>query len=153
MNETLKRARALPIDRLVGSIMAEGVMGSAGRIDPVDEVLPVHELFTLPVMTRLLKGFLGNLSVLPGIGVGFVIAIVLGKVDLHGVTDAGWFTIVPPFRFGWPVFDARAAAALCAVMIVMMSFLVGTLSAVLLNLLFNGLGPSAKPAAQVAPAE
>jgi NCS2 family nucleobase:cation symporter-2 len=77
-------------------------------------------LISIMLMTRYLKGFLSNLAVLLGIGLGFLITIVLGKVDFHGVVDASWFTVVPPFRFGWPVFDLGAAAALCAVMIVMM---------------------------------
>src|SRR4029079_3844448 len=71
-------------------------------------------------MTRFLKGFLANLAVLLGIGVGFAIAIALGKVDFHGLVDAPWLTVVPPFRCGWPVFEVWSAAALCAVMIVMM---------------------------------
>jgi uracil-xanthine permease len=77
-------------------------------------------LASILLMTRFLKGFLANLSVLLGIGVGFVIAIALGKVDFHGLVDAPWLTIVPPFRFGWPLFEVWSAAALCAVMIVMM---------------------------------
>jgi xanthine permease len=87
---------------------------------PLNLAIASIVLVSVLLMARFLKGFLGNLAVLFGVGLGFLIAIVLGKVDFHGVADAGWFTIVPPFRFGFPIFDFWAAAALCAVMIVMM---------------------------------
>lgn len=77
-------------------------------------------LVSIMVMMRYLKGFLNNLTVLFGIGIGFAITIAMGKVDFHGVVEAGWFTIVTPLRFGMPVFDFWSAAALCTVMIVMM---------------------------------
>jgi uric acid transporter len=77
-------------------------------------------LVSILLMTRYLKGFLGNLSVLLGIALGFVLSIVLGRVDFGGVETAGWVTLVVPFRFGIPVFDLWSSAALCAVMVVMM---------------------------------
>ena len=77
-------------------------------------------LVSILLMTRYLKGFLNNLAVLFGIGIGFAIAIALGHVDFGGVASAGWLTIVTPFRFGYPVFDLWSAAGLCAVMVVMM---------------------------------
>jgi NCS2 family nucleobase:cation symporter-2 len=77
-------------------------------------------LVSILIMTRYLRGFLGNLSVLLGIALGFIISIALGRVDFGGVAAAQWLTIVPPFRFGLPIFDFWSAAGLCAVMIVMM---------------------------------
>src|SRR5581483_9490936 len=77
-------------------------------------------LISILLMTRYFKGFLSNLAVLIGIGIGFAIAIALGRVDFSGVGAAAWLTIVPPFRFGFPIFDFWATAGLCAVMVVMM---------------------------------
>lgn len=77
-------------------------------------------LVSILVMSRYLKGFAGNLAVLLGIIIGFVISIALGWIDFAGVASASWLTVVLPFRFGLPVFDFWSAAALCAVMIVMM---------------------------------
>jgi xanthine permease len=77
-------------------------------------------LLSILLMTRYLKGFLGNLAVLLGIAIGFVLAVALGRVDFQGVASAEWLTLVLPFRFGFPVFEPRSIAALCAVMIVMM---------------------------------
>jgi len=87
---------------------------------PENLVIAAIVLVSILIMTRYLKGFLGNLAVLLGIGIGFVISIVLGRVDFAGVAAAGWLTIVEPFRFGLPTFDFWSSAALCAVMVVMM---------------------------------
>lgn len=77
-------------------------------------------LIAVLLMTRFLKGFLGNLAVLFGILLGFAIAIAQGRVDFGGVEAAPWVNIVPPFRFGLPVFDLWSTVGLCAVMIIMM---------------------------------
>ncbi|MBB6468831.1 nucleobase:cation symporter-2 family protein [Aminobacter carboxidus] len=77
-------------------------------------------LLSILLLTRVLKGFLSNLAVLMGIGIGFAIAIASGKVDFHGVADAGWVRIVHPLAFGWPVFEFWSILSLCAVMTVMM---------------------------------
>lgn len=77
-------------------------------------------LVSILLLTRVLKGFLSNLAVLMGIGIGFAIAIASGKVDFHGVADAGWVRIVHPLAFGWPVFEFWSILSLCAVMTVMM---------------------------------
>lgn len=87
-------------------------------------------LISILLMTRYLKGFLGNLSVLLGIVLGFAIAIADGKVDFHGVADASWFQVITPFAYGMPKFDLWAAAGLCAVMTVMMVEATGQILAV-----------------------
>lgn len=69
---------------------------------------------------RVLKGFLSNLAVLIGIGIGFAVAIAAGKVDFHGVADADWVRIIHPLAFGWPIFEFWSIFSLCAVMTVMM---------------------------------
>ncbi|PLU73390.1 purine permease [Sinorhizobium medicae] len=87
-------------------------------------------LVSILLMTRFLKGFLANLAVLFGIGIGFAIAVAFGKVDFQGVADASWVTVVTPFAFGMPVFDLWASVALCTVMIVMMIEATGQILAV-----------------------
>ncbi|OOG65720.1 purine permease [Sinorhizobium sp. A49] len=77
-------------------------------------------LLSILLLTRVLKGFMANLAVLLGIGVGFVIAIAAGKVDFHGVGEAGWVRIIHPLAFGWPIFEFWSILSLCAVMTVMM---------------------------------
>ncbi len=97
-----------------------GMIPNPAYGQPENLAIAAIVLVSILIMTRYLKGFLGNLAVLLGIGIGFVISIALGHVDFGGVKTAGWLTIVVPFRFGLPVFDFWSAAGLCAVMIVMM---------------------------------
>jgi xanthine permease len=87
-------------------------------------------LVAILLMTRFLKGFLSNLAVLLGIGVGFAIAVAAGKVSFSGVGDAGWVQIIHPLAFGWPVFEFWSIFSLCAVMTVMMVESTGQILAV-----------------------
>ncbi|MGH6762650.1 MAG: nucleobase:cation symporter-2 family protein [Phyllobacterium sp.] len=87
-------------------------------------------LVAILLMTRFLKGFLSNLAVLLGIGVGFAIAIGAGEVSFSGVADADWVRIIQPLAFGWPVFEFWSILSLCAVMTVMMIESTGQILAV-----------------------
>ncbi|KQW50368.1 MULTISPECIES: nucleobase:cation symporter-2 family protein [unclassified Ensifer] len=87
-------------------------------------------LVAILLMTRYLKGFLSNLAVLLGIGVGFAIAIAAGKVSFSGVGDADWARIIHPLAFGWPIFEFWSIFSLCAVMTVMMVESTGQILAV-----------------------
>lgn len=87
-------------------------------------------LVAILLMTRYLKGFLSNLAVLLGIGVGFAIAIAAGKVSFSGVGDAAWVRIIHPLAFGWPIFEFWSIFSLCAVMTVMMVESTGQILAV-----------------------
>jgi xanthine permease len=87
-------------------------------------------LVAILLLTRFLKGFLSNLAVLLGIGVGFAIAIAAGKVSFAGVGDANWVQIITPLAFGWPVFEFWSIFSLCAVMTVMMVESTGQILAV-----------------------
>ena len=77
----------------------------------------------LAVILLLLKytdGFLRNTAVLIGIVVGYLISLVLGGVDLAGLSDQPIFDVVYPFQFGWPRFDLVACVSMGMVMIVVM---------------------------------
>jgi len=87
-------------------------------------------LVAILVMTRFLKGFLSNLAVLLGIGVGFAIAIAMGEVSFAGVGEADWVRIIHPLAFGWPIFEFWSVLSLCAVMTVMMIESTGQILAV-----------------------
>ena len=80
-------------------------------------------LAVLVVILLILKfgtGFLANIAVLLGIVAGFIVAAILGKVNLSGLGDAKWIDAVYPFQFGWPTFDVAACVTMCIVMIVVM---------------------------------
>lgn len=108
----------------------EGMIPNPNYGDPFALGVAATVLLTILVLTRFLKGFLGNIAVLMGIGLGFGIAILAGKVNFAGVADAGWVTITTPFAFGWPIFNLWGTLALCAVMTVMMIEATGQIIAV-----------------------
>ena len=77
-------------------------------------------LLTILFVVATCKGFLANLAVLIGIGVGFFIALAMGKVHFDGLANASWVQVITPFHFGLPAFDLMTAVTLCVVMVVIM---------------------------------
>ncbi|MBP6132587.1 nucleobase:cation symporter-2 family protein [Thauera sp.] len=77
-------------------------------------------LVVVLAITRYGRGFLSNVAVLLGMGVGFAIAIALGKVSFDGLADVHWISVVTPLHFGMPVFDPISIATMCLVMVVVM---------------------------------
>jgi len=72
------------------------------------------------LVTKLSRGFLGRVAVMLGLVVGSLVAAALGRVDLSGVGQAGWFELVTPFEFGMPEFRVSAILAMSLVMIISM---------------------------------
>ncbi len=87
---------------------------------PINLALAGTVLLAILLMTAYFKGFLANVAVLLGLVIGFVIAMVLGRVHLAGLGDADWVRIVLPFQFGLPTFDLMSIVTLSLVMVVMM---------------------------------
>src|SRR5690606_7862801 len=52
----------------------------------------------------LFKGFLGRLSILVGVVVGYIAAVIAGEVDFSKVADAAWVGLP---QFTTPVFEAQ----------------------------------------------
>ncbi|HSF48960.1 MAG TPA: solute carrier family 23 protein, partial [Burkholderiales bacterium] len=77
-------------------------------------------MVTILLIVRYMKGFFANVSVLLGIIVGFIIALLMGKVSFHGIEEQAWVALVYPFQFGLPKFDVVAILTMCLVMIVVM---------------------------------
>ncbi|MBS9336898.1 uracil-xanthine permease family protein [Fructobacillus parabroussonetiae] len=55
-------------------------------------------LLVMILSNQFLKGFLGMIPVLIGIAFGYLLAMLLGLVDLSGVQSAAWFSL-PKFDF------------------------------------------------------
>jgi uracil-xanthine permease len=78
------------------SLMEVGINWAAGGVGNPDYGNPVYLGLSLVVLTLILlinkfgKGFVANISVLLGIVAGFVIAALLGRVDMDGVTSTPW---------------------------------------------------------------
>nr|WP_262444835.1 solute carrier family 23 protein [Acinetobacter haemolyticus] len=75
-------------------------------------------LFTIIVISRYIKGFFGNISVLIGLIIGYVIAAFSGLISLDKIDDSPWLGWVMPFHFGMPEFNFWAILAMCVVMLV-----------------------------------
>jgi len=72
------------------------------------------------LVTRYVKGFFANISVLLGLVLGMLIAMALGKVSFANIDQQSWFAIVRPFQFGRPSFHLGAILTMCLVMVVVM---------------------------------
>lgn len=77
-------------------------------------------LVSILLITKYVKGFIANISVLTGMVIGFIIAMAMGKISFYGLGDAEWFAFIRPFQYGWPKFDLGSIISMCLVMIVTM---------------------------------
>ncbi len=88
--------------------------------EPLHLAVAALVLVFILLVTKFVKGFFANISVLLGLVLGMVVALALGKVDFGGISDEKWFAVVYPFQFGWPRFDFVACLTMCLVMVVVM---------------------------------
>lgn len=70
--------------------------------------LAMVTLVIILLIYRFATGFLRSISILLGLVIGTLIAIVSGKVDFSPVSNADWVHMVQPFYFGTPTFDVGA---------------------------------------------
>ncbi|TCP10519.1 xanthine permease [Crenobacter luteus] len=89
--------------------------GSAQNIGMATLVLVV-----ILAISKFGRGFLGNVSVLVGLIVGYLVAMPLGMVHFDHVNEASWFSAIMPFHFGLPQFEIGSIISLSLVMIVVM---------------------------------
>ncbi|MQR01193.1 nucleobase:cation symporter-2 family protein [Glaciimonas soli] len=87
---------------------------------PISLGISAIVLVSILLITKYVKGFIANISVLMGMIIGFAIALAMGKVDFFGLEQADWFAMIRPFHYGWPKFDLGSCLSLCLVMIVTM---------------------------------
>jgi OHCU decarboxylase len=104
----------------IGINWAGGGAGAKNFGDPTNLAVVALVLVTILVANKLFTGFIANIAVLLGLGIGFVVAMAMGMVDFAGLRAADWLALVYPFRFGAPTFDFGAIVSLCVVMVVVM---------------------------------
>jgi len=115
------------------SLMRIGITWAAGASQPILNGAPnpaygapVHlavagtVLLAILFITKFVKGFFANISVLLGLVLGMVIAMALGKVSFNNIDQVAWFAVVRPFQFGLPRFHFGAILTMCLVMVVVM---------------------------------
>ena len=87
---------------------------------PIHLAVATIVLVFILLITKFVKGFFANISVLLGLILGMGIAIALGKVSFANLGQVPWFAMVRPFQFGMPRFNFGATLTMCLVMIVVM---------------------------------
>ncbi|WP_342510976.1 nucleobase:cation symporter-2 family protein [Sporosarcina sp. FSL K6-1522] len=87
---------------------AAGGGGAASFGDPMNLFLAAFTLLTFVILNTLTKGFMKAISILLSMVMGTIVAAFLGMVDASAFTNASWFTMVKPFYFGVPTFDASS---------------------------------------------
>ena len=87
----------------------------------------VITLLAIILVSVLFKGMLGRLSILVGVLVGYVAAVVQGQVDFSGVRDAAWFGL-PEFHA--PSFDVSVLGLFLPVVLVLIAENVGHVKSV-----------------------
>jgi NCS2 family nucleobase:cation symporter-2 len=83
-------------------------------------VISAIVLVSILLIARFGSGFIANIAVLAGIVIGGLITAALGMMHFDKVATAGWFELITPLRFGWPIFDPVLITTMVLVMIVVM---------------------------------
>ncbi|CAM3180132.1 nucleobase:cation symporter-2 family protein [Sporolactobacillus spathodeae] len=102
------------INNLGGGVGAKD-FGSAQNLS-----LGFGVLALIIIMNRFFKGFMKTISILISIIVGTLAAALMGMVHFSTVSQAGWFSLIHPFSFGFPTFHVDAIIAMSIVGIVSM---------------------------------
>lgn len=75
------------------------------------------------------KGILSTAAVLAGLVAGYVVAYFMGMVNFSGVSNAAWFAIPSPFKYGFEI-NAAAIIGMCLMAIVSAIETVGDISGI-----------------------
>jgi xanthine permease len=87
-------------------------------LDPGNIGLAMFTLLAVLVMTKI--KVLSRLSILLGLVVGTIAALIVGKTDFGGVGDAAVVAVPTPFAFGSPIFAVGAIVSMTIVILVVM---------------------------------
>lgn len=94
------------------------------------QLAPVTALVTLGaiiLITVLFRGILGRLSILLGVGVGYVVAVLRDEVDFSDVKEAAWVGLP---EFTAPVFDVSVLGLFIPVVLVLVAENIGHVKSV-----------------------
>ncbi len=87
-------------------------------LDPGNIGLAMFTLLAVLLMTKI--KVLSRLSILLGLVVGTIAALIVGKTDFGGVGDAAVVAVPTPFAFGSPIFAVGAIVSMTIVILVVM---------------------------------
>ncbi len=75
-------------------------------------------LIFIVLLYRFSTGFVKSISILIGLFVGTIAAVIMGKVDFSAVAEASYFHMIEPFYFGAPTFEWSAIITMILVAMV-----------------------------------
>ncbi|HBG57529.1 MAG TPA: uracil permease [Porphyromonadaceae bacterium] len=100
-----------PVIMLIGLSLA----GTGVDMAEEDWLLAAVSLVTAIIVSMLAKGLLKLIPIFAGIVVGYLVALLLGKVELSGIAEASWFSlpqfVKPEFSWGAVLFMIPVAIA------------------------------------------
>ena len=106
--------------KVYGAIIV-GRPNTPGFADPVNIGLALATVGFTVVFARVLKGTLGQLSVLLGLLAGAALAAVAGLMSFDGVLPGALFAVPTLFPFGTPTFNVIAAIPLLIFSVISMA--------------------------------
>ncbi|MEB0078758.1 nucleobase:cation symporter-2 family protein [Pseudomonas sp. CCI3.2] len=86
--------------------------------EPIYLAVAALVLATILLINRFMRGFWVNISVLIGMGMGYVLSGLIGMVDLTGLAQAPWVRVVTPLHFGMPEFHLAPILSMCLVVVI-----------------------------------
>ena len=86
-------------------------------------------LLSCLLWTVLVKGSKKQLSILVGLAIGYVTALLLGKVDFSGLSEGSWFALPQILPYA-PVFRLDAILSICIIYLVSATETLGDASAI-----------------------
>lgn len=110
---------------VMGTIVALIGLNLAGATTEAMQSVPLTTFTTVAAIVFsavLFRGLLGRLSILMGIVVGYLVALVQGQVEFTAVGEAGWLGL-PPFAF--PEFHLDTLALFLPVVFVLVAENIG----------------------------
>ena len=93
--------------------------GGAGTADfgaPGNVAVAAGVLAAVLLLARFGPGFLANIAVLLGIGLGYGVTLGLGWTTFDGIGAEPWLRVVLPLQFGTPSFHLVPCLIMCLVM-------------------------------------
>lgn len=107
-------------------VMGDGAYDLTGSVEYKGFLLALGIFLFHIVISKYLKGILGNLTILIALIVGAVAAAAMGMIDFTAVKEASWFGLIMPFSYGLPKFQVTSIISVCIVTILTMVEVSGT---------------------------
>lgn len=108
-------------------VIGLNLAGAAKNDFVAGPVLGLITLLSIGFIGAFFKGFIGRISIIGGLIVGYVVAALMGDVDFSGVTSAAWVGLP---TFTTPTFSTSAIVLFLPVVLVLIAENIGHVKAV-----------------------